>query len=179
MAKLLANIHSTSTANLPTLPLRIDPLNEVVDHLTKYPQWNDLCEYLLTLSDVRYKGSPTLLHGDFWPENLLWQRGIIRSVLDWEDAALGDPISDVACCQLELRYKFGVAGMQQFALAYAQHRCIDNSRLAQWLVYVAANALRFMGDWNLEKTTEAHMRNEALLTIREAEAVLIRNKTQL
>ena len=42
-----------------------------------------------------------LLHGDFWPGNLLWKDGRLVAVIDWEDAALGDPLADLANSRLE------------------------------------------------------------------------------
>jgi aminoglycoside phosphotransferase (APT) family kinase protein len=121
MANVLAGIHALPTANLPPLPARNDPLPEVLDFLPEGAEWQGLQVYLRSLTDTTYAGSPRLLHGDFWPENLLWQNGAVVAILDWEDAALGDPLSDVACCRLELRYKFGVAGMERFTRAYARH----------------------------------------------------------
>ena len=38
----------------------------------------------------------TLVHGDYWPGNLLWQRGRLTGVVDWEEPRLGDPSRDVA-----------------------------------------------------------------------------------
>ena len=43
---------------------------------------------------------PVLLHGDFWPGNLLWRDGRLVAVIDWEDAAVGDPLADVATTKL-------------------------------------------------------------------------------
>ena len=113
-----------------------------------------------------------LLHGDYWPENILWHNGAISAVLDWEDAAVGDPLSDVACCALELRYRFGKVRTQEFLHAYAQYRPVDNNRLALWQVYVAAAAQQFMSNWGLDPDIEAYMRQQALASIREAEQVL-------
>ena len=173
MAEVLARIHDSPTADLPTLPLRIDPLPEVFDYLPEDREWEELRVYLRSLDNTAYMESPGLLHGDFWPENLLWQDGSIAAVLDWEDAALGDPLSDVACCRVELRYRFGKKGMQRFTTAYGQYHDIDLERLALWQVYVAAAAQRFMGDWGLDASLEAHMRAEALNSIRDAGAVLM------
>lgn len=173
MADVLAKIHGLPTADLPTLPARIDPLPEVFDYLPEGPEWEDLRTHLRSLADTAYVDSPKLLHGDFWPENLLWQHGAVVAILDWEDAALGDPLSDVACSRVELRYKFGKAGMQRFIQAYARHAVVDRERLALWQVYVAAAAQRFMGEWGLAPALEAHMRTEALASIREAGAALM------
>lgn len=173
MAGALAEIHDLSTSDLPPLPARSDPLPEVFDYLSNAPEWEDLRAHLASLTDTGYADPPRLLHGDFWPENLLWQNQTIVAILDWEDAALGDPLSDVACGRLELRYRFGREGMERFADAYAGHRTVDHERLALWQVYVAAAAQRFMGDWGLPPAREAQMRRVALASIREAAAMLM------
>lgn len=173
MAGELQKIHALPTADLPPLPARLDPLPEVFDFLPKGAEWEGLREYLGTLNKTAYTGAPKLLHGDFWPENLLWQDDAVAAILDWEDAALGDPLSDVACCRVELRYRFGVNGMQAFTEAYARHTPLDAKRLALWQVYVCAAAQRYMGDWGLEADLESHMRTEALASIREAAVVLM------
>ena len=173
MADALTKIHAMPTSGLPTLPARTDPLPEVFDYLPESPEWDELRAHLRTLADTAHVEAPTLLHGDFWPQNLLWQKGAIAAILDWEDAALGDPLSDVAVSRVELRYKFGKAGMQRFTQAYAKHQVVDGKRLALWQVYVAAAAQRFMGEWGLTPALEAHMRKEALASIREAGAALL------
>lgn len=174
MAEELRKIHALPTADLPTLPARTDPLPDVFDYLPEGSEWAGLRAHLLSLDETGYAGVPRLLHGDFWPENLLWQDGAVAAILDWEDAAVGDPLSDVACSRVELRYRFGKTGMHRFTETYARHQPVDRGRLALWQVYVAAAAQRFMGDWGLAPDLEAHMRAEALASIREAGAVLMR-----
>ena len=53
-----------------------------------------------------------LLHGDFWPGNILWKVGRLVGVIDWEDAAVGDPLADVANSRLEILWAFGIEAMQ-------------------------------------------------------------------
>lgn len=176
MADTLTKIHALPTAGLPTLPVRIDPLPELLNYLPDGPEWEKLRVHLSSLADTTYLESPKLLHGDFWTENVLWQNSAVATVaaiLDWEDAAFGDPLSDVACCRVELRYMFGKASMQRFTHAYERHRALDHKRLALWQVYVAAAAHQFMSEWGLAPALEAHMRTEALQSIREAGAELM------
>lgn len=177
MANTLAKIHAVPTTILPTLPVRIDPIPELLDYLPKAQEWQDLRAYLRSLSDTSYLNSPKLLHGDFWPLNLLWQHDAIVAVIDWENAAIGDPLSDVACSLLELRYQFGKKRAQRFAETYAGYRKVDRERLALWQAYVAAAAQRFMGEWRLAPPQEAHMRREALDSIRESAAFLLDHTT--
>lgn len=177
LADMLARIHGLPLAGLPELPERRDPLPELFDFLPPDAEWRDLRAHLQHRqhrADSAWTAPPCLLHGDFWPENVLWRDGRIAAVLDWEDAAIGDPLSDVACSRLELRYLFGRGAMSRFTEAYAAHRPVDPARLALWQVYVAAAAHRFMGQWGLPAEREAHMRREALASMREAAASVLR-----
>lgn len=173
MADTLASIHAVPADILPALPVRVDPVPESLDYLPTEHEWQNLRTYLRSLSDTSYQKPPKLLHGDFWPMNVLWQRDTMAAVIDWEDAAVGDPLSDVACCLLELRYLFGWERTQRFTEAYTSHRSLDRERLALWQVYVAAAATRFMSEWGLTTEREAHMRSEALACIREATEILL------
>lgn len=113
-----------------------------------------------------------LLHGDFWPRNLLWQDGRVVAVLDWEHAACGDPQSDVACTQLELKYLFDDELVDLFLSTCAGHFSIDPHRLALWQIYVASAGQHSMANWGLEPSREAHMRQIALEYIRASAVVL-------
>lgn len=172
MAELLAAVHATAIAAFPTLPMRLDPVPELLEFLPAGPEWCALRSRLLALEGTAFEGSPVLLHGDFWPGNLIWREGRIAAVLDWEDAAVGDPLSDVACTCLELRYLYGRRGAARFEKAYAGDLVPDPRRFALWQAYVAAAAQRYMGDWGLEPSREAHMRRTALESIREAASSL-------
>ena len=144
MAGALADIHELCTDDLPELPRRNDPLPEVFDYLPSGDEWQALEAHLRGLQGTAYAGQPCLLHGDYWPENILWgENGEIAAVLDWEDAALGDPLSDVAACRVELRYKFGVDAMGRFTRAYEQRLPVDHA---------TAKILRHVGRLVLHET---------------------------
>ena len=168
MASQLFRIHQAPIQNLPTLPSRLDPLPEVFEYLPTAAEWGGLKARLRALTDTGFKGAPCLLHGDYWAQNLLWEQGRITGVLYWEDAAIGDPLSDVAGASVELRYLFGREGMQRFIAAYSALSSVDPTRLALWQVYVAAAAQHFMSTWQLAPEREARMRQQALATLEES-----------
>ena len=168
MARQLFSIHQAPIQNLPTLPSRLDPLPEVFEYLPTAAEWGGLKARLRALTDTGFKGAPCLLHGDYWAQNLLWEQGRITGILDWEDAAIGDPLSDVAGASVELRYLFGREGMQRFIAAYSALSSVDPTRLALWQVYVAAAAQHFMSTWQLAPEREARMRQQALATLEES-----------
>ncbi|MDC3365212.1 phosphotransferase [Pseudomonadales bacterium] len=172
MARRLFRIHQAPIQNLPALPSRLDPLPEVFEYLPTAAEWGGLKARLRALTDTGFKGAPCLLHGDYWAQNLLWEQGRITGVLDWEDAAIGDPLSDVAGASVELRYLFGRDGMQRFIAAYSALSSVDPTRLALWQVYVAAAGQHFMSTWQLTPADEAHRRRHALASLHDAEACL-------
>jgi len=61
---------------------------------------------------------PALLHGDFWPGNILWRDGRIAGVVDWEDAEIGHPLGDLAIARLDLLWTCGVEAMHDFTRRY-------------------------------------------------------------
>jgi aminoglycoside phosphotransferase (APT) family kinase protein len=173
MAKFLALIHSVPIPPLPLLPIRNDPLPELFDYLPLDREFDALRHGLSTIGNSPCAGVPALLHGDFWPGNLLWQGEDLVGILDWEDAACGDPLSDVACTALELRYVVGSDGAERFLQAYQGLKPLDRRRLALWQLYVASAAHHAMGSWGLDADREAHMRKTALTAIREASRLVI------
>ena len=66
-----------------------------------------------------------LLHGDFWPGNILWKDGQLVGIIDWENAAVGDPLADVANSRLEMLWAFGNDAMQSFTSQYQTVTTID------------------------------------------------------
>ena len=143
MADALSAIHALPTARLPTLPLRLDPLPELLEFLPEGEAWRPLYRHLEAMTDTAYTGTPRLLHGDFWPENLLWRDDALVAILDWEDAALGDPLSDVASCRVELRYQLGRPVMQRFANAYAAGNSLPEQMVGfgKWVVKAAIDGV--------------------------------------
>jgi aminoglycoside phosphotransferase (APT) family kinase protein len=72
---------------------------------------------------------PVLLHGDFWPGNVIWREGRVAAVIDWEAAKRGDPLSDIANARLDILWAFGVDAMQEFTAHYAAMTSADLATL--------------------------------------------------
>jgi aminoglycoside phosphotransferase (APT) family kinase protein len=87
-----------------------------------------------------------VLHGDYWPGNLLWRRERLVGIVDWEQPRLGDPTKDVATCRGDLSILFGLEAADAFLRAYltAGGR-VDN--LEFWDVLIATWAVREIGGW--------------------------------
>jgi aminoglycoside phosphotransferase (APT) family kinase protein len=99
-----------------------------------------------------------LLHGDFWPGNLLWKNGRLVAILDWEDAAVGDPLADVANSRLEIFWAFGRDAMHCFTQHYQSLATIDFTNLPYWDLYAALRPAAKLSAWGLDANTEKAMR---------------------
>ena len=99
-----------------------------------------------------------LLHGDYWPGNLLWNDGEIAAVIDWEDAATGDPLADLGNCRLELCWTWGSEAMNAFTQSYRELvPSLDYTNLPLWDLYAALHPAGKMSGWGLDAETEARM----------------------
>jgi aminoglycoside phosphotransferase (APT) family kinase protein len=144
LAAALAGIHAVDRTRLPALPSREDPLPELRDWLPDLASLGAAAERC-----GPFAGPPRLLHGDFWPGNVLWHHGRLAAVLDWEDAALGDPLSDLACARLELACAASQGAADAFTGAYFRHARCPQQRLPLWDLYVSTAADRYMDGWGL------------------------------
>ena len=111
LAKTLAGIH-TIPIDVTNTPFLLDANREALwfleskdsipGHMSAYPKgmavWEAMLEYLPKLIKVK----PSLVHIDYWPGNILWNNGTISAVVDWEEAAQGDPNIDVAYCRMDM-----------------------------------------------------------------------------
>ena len=92
---------------------------------------------------------PVLLHGDFWPGNLLWREGNIVGIIDWEDAAIGDPLADLANCRMELLFAYGVVAMDAFTRRYVEIAPIDLDGMPYWDLFAATGSILRLREWEL------------------------------
>jgi aminoglycoside phosphotransferase (APT) family kinase protein len=104
-ARFLRSLHIPAPADAPVNPLRGVPLHPrastVEERMSRLAGRTDLItsgirhvwnEALEAPLDV----SPTWLHGDLHPRNVLVQNGAITGVIDWGDVTSGDRATDLA-----------------------------------------------------------------------------------
>ena len=87
----------------------------------------------------------------------LWRDGALAAVIDWEDAALGDPISDLAATRQELLWKHGEQAMEDFTRLYLDAAGADATDLPWWELHVSTAAAVHMDRWGLDPDYLAHM----------------------
>lgn len=161
MANYLARLHALQLDRIDVsfLPRRQGPVALALQHLQdmegSYPIRHDLAT-----TQAASTNAPALLHGDFWPGNILWGDGRIAAVLDWEDAAIGDPLADLASSRLELLWKYGHESMEAFTSHYLALTPLDLADLPLWELASASGAVASMASWGLDPDTEADMRKK-------------------
>lgn len=127
--------------------------------------------------------SPVLLHGDFWPANVLWRDGQLVAVIDWEDAAVGDPLADIANARLELLLALGEAAMAEFTRHYREHanRRVDHdvptsaltwTNLPLWDLVTAERVAPEIAGWGLTPAREQLFRDRLVWFTAAARAAL-------
>ena len=164
MAAYLARLHGIdgTHADLSFLP---DKAQGVAARLVARPkamdEWLDeerIRDALEAVWPLPSYNRPVLLHGDFWPGNVLWRDGELVAVVDWEDAAMGDPLADLANSRLEILWAFGSNAMQRFTQRYKSHMQLDYTRLPYWDLYAALRPIATMAGWGLDAEVLRTMR---------------------
>ena len=178
LAELLANLHGLDQTNLdvPTLQPREDPIQGALDYLPTNLRSSPVSD---AIRCHELKPNPDcLLHGDFWPGNVLWQGTQPAAVIDWEDAAIGCPLSDLACCRAELNAIFGATAMERFTKSYLSCRSLEVLDLPLWDFYVGAAALATMHEWGLPAEAERTRRERTTTFVELAARELVARATE-
>jgi hypothetical protein len=74
-------------------------------------------------ADISRRPAPVLpevlLHRDFRPGNVLWRRGTVSGVVDWQAAGTGPAAADVAHCRVNL-LTFSISAAERFTALWQQ-----------------------------------------------------------
>lgn len=170
----LLTIHNVGGlgSELSFLPNKTDAYTE---NLAKRPDRLDesigeggIREKLESVWPIPQRNKTVLLHGDFWPGNLLWKDGQLVAVIDWEDAGLGDPLTDLAITRLEMLSAFGTEAMRQFTEQYTAMASIDCGNLPYWDLYAALRSAFKIADWAGSESAEITMRERHTCFVTQA-----------
>jgi aminoglycoside phosphotransferase (APT) family kinase protein len=102
---------------------------------------------LASASPLRATNGIALLHGDYWPGNVLWKNGALVGVIDWEDSQLGDPIADLAISRLDVLWAFGEGAMHELTACYQRTANIDLTDLPYWDLDAALRPVCNIAEW--------------------------------
>ncbi len=173
-AMTLARIHRVDVAryDLAFLPTQTDSiaqnLRQQAAELDATLDESRVRETLAAAWPLPQVNPPVLLHGDYWPGNLLWADGQLVGVIDWEDARVGDPVADVARSRLELWWALGVDAMQQFTAVYQSLTTVDFTHLPYWDLCAALRHIGKVEGWGLDADTLNRMRQQQRQFIQQA-----------
>ena len=156
LAERLAAIHALPVAGLGFLSRRADQVEQLLAQPLDAP---DL-ERLRLAVRARWPGpvvADRLLHGDFWPGNVIWDQGRLAAVIDWEDAALGDPLADLGHARVELLWSHGAGAMASLTRRYCALTGAAEADLRRWDLVALLDKLPRIGGWGLPPGREAAM----------------------
>jgi aminoglycoside phosphotransferase (APT) family kinase protein len=151
---------------------QIFPRKKEIDYS---PEENRTRDFLEKIWPIPNKNSWSLVHGDFWPGNMLWKDGTFAATIDWEAAGLADPLLDLSITRLDILWLFGAEAMHELTELYLTLTNIDSSDLPYWDLWAG---LRTGGKFDLwasvypglgrPDVTAASMRNAHSYFINEA-----------
>ena len=148
LAAHLAKIHSVDCAvlDLSFLPKKADRCPETcrrrLSSVDKSLDEGRIRDILESMGPLPQLNPSVLLHGDFWPGNVLWREGKLVAVIDWEDATLGNALIDFAISRLDIVLIFGSNAMNCFTDHYKSMMPIDYTNLPYWDLCAALRFVR-------------------------------------
>jgi aminoglycoside phosphotransferase (APT) family kinase protein len=125
-------------------------------------------DILESLSPISQHNPNVLLHGDYWPGNVLWRDGRLVAVIDWEDAAVGDPLADVANSRLEILWAFDIDAMQNFTQHYQSTAPINFANLPIWDLFAALRPAFKIDEWADDDVAAQRMRERHKVFVAQA-----------
>jgi aminoglycoside phosphotransferase (APT) family kinase protein len=178
MARQLVKIHAIDgeAAALSFLPPATKTIQWLLDHRPVTPD--------VTMSEARIRAQlenawpwpqhnrTVLLHGDYWPGNIVWRDGELAAVLDWEDAERGDPLRDLGITRLDLLWAYGECAMDGFTERYQALAHLDMTNLPLWDLCAALRPAGRLADWAGDAATLARMLERHALFVARAFADL-------
>lgn len=163
-ATQLSRIHAVDCSRLavsflPTAEKRYaEMLRERPTHVDESSDERHIRDAFEAVWPLPQRNTSVLLHGDYWPGNILWQDGQLVGIIDWEDAQLGDPLADVANSRLEILWAFGLDAMQSFTQQYQSMTVIDFTNLPYWDLCAALRPASTFAEWAADDLTKKTMR---------------------
>jgi aminoglycoside phosphotransferase (APT) family kinase protein len=109
-----------------------------------------------------------LLHGDYWPGNILWRDAQLVAIIDWEDAKMGDPLADLGNTRLEMLWAYGEDAMQRFTDHYQSVTATDITHLPYWDLCAALRPASKISEWAANDGVEKRMRERHRAFITQA-----------
>lgn len=95
---------------------------------------------------------PVLLHLDYWSGNILWDENEISAVIDWEEAAYGDPGVDVGYALMNMMLMGLPDAADEFLRVYESEMGNPLSNLEFWELAAAVRPMTAPQDWRIDRS---------------------------
>lgn len=118
-------------------------------YMQEYPKGSDVWWILYELSQKIQKDTPVLLHLDYWTGNILWDRNEIAAVIDWEEAAYGDPGVDVAYARMNMLMMGFPDAADEFIRAYELETGYAPKNMGFWELAASVRPMIDPIDWKI------------------------------
>ncbi len=119
------------------------------DTMARHPLAAPIFEAVQELRASLRRVRPVFLHMDYWPGNILWRRGRISGLVDWDAASYGDPALDVAYFRMNMHLR-GIKEAADIFLDYYEAESGPVQNLGFWELACAARPLPAPALWLLE-----------------------------
>lgn len=109
LGQFVSVLHQSDADSAPHNPYRASPLGERITYVRERldaldsPDRRQLESVFEQGCDAEIDASPTWIHGDLHPKNIIQQDGEIVMVADWGDTTAGDPATDLATAWMTFR----------------------------------------------------------------------------
>ena len=121
-------------------------------YMQEYTGGADVWHFIHKMSDGVCADAPSLLHIDYWSGNILWHRNEISAVLDWEEAAYGDPAVDVAYARMNIVLMGAQTAADEFLHVYESELGRKIKNLGFWELAASVRPMVDPVDWNITET---------------------------
>lgn len=128
LADAMARVHATPLSGLPDdFPRLGSPEERLARWLRRAgdvhdPLWDKIVSTLTPIAPHVRPNPLTLIHGDFWFGNTIWEDGRLTGIIDWDAAAIADPARDVAGARNDLALLSGGRAADVFLARYESVR---------------------------------------------------------
>ena len=159
LARTLAKIHS--------IPCGKDELSYLLDgnaeaswvvkfdvpppYMQAYPGGAELWQLMRDQYPKLETDTPVLLHIDYWSGNILWHENKISAVIDWEEAAYGDPAVDVAYARMNILLMGLPDAADEFLRVYESETGRALKNMSFWELAASVRPMIGPEDWHVDE----------------------------
>jgi len=157
LAKMLAKIHSIPCGEEQQQFLLkgnaeaswVVKYDQPPAYMQNYPGGVDVWQWMRQHYPNIQTDIPVLLHLDYWSGNILWHANKISAVIDWEEAAYGDPAVDVAYARMNMILMGVPEAADEFRRVYESARGYRVKNLGFWELAASVRPMTDPIDWKV------------------------------